>query len=155
MMNNRPRICLACSAGGHLRELQLAVGTIPDDYHCYWLTQKTTSTIDYLRDKEHVFLKNFQPTQKWTLIVNCIQAIWWVLLKRPDVVITSGAGITVPTVFFAKKLLKSKVIFINSAADVTHPSRTPVWIEKYADLFLVQWEDMLKVFPNATCCGVL
>lgn len=155
MMNNRPRICLACSAGGHLRELQLAVGTILDDYHCYWLTQETTSTKEYLRDKEHVFLTNFQPTKKWTLIVNCIQAIWWVLLKRPDVVITTGAGVTVPTVFFAKKLLKSKIIFINSAADVTHPSRTPVWIERYADLFLVQWEDMLKVFPNATCCGVL
>lgn len=154
-MNNRPKICLACSAGGHLRELQLAVGTIPDDYHCYWLTQETTSTKEYLRDKEHVFLTNFQPTKKWTLIVNCIQAIWWVLLKRPDVVITTGAGVTVPTVFFAKKLLKSKIIFINSAADVTHPSRTPVWIERYADLFLVQWEDMLKVFPNATCCGVL
>lgn len=154
-MNNRPIICLACSAGGHLRELQLAVGTIPDDYHCYWLTQETTSTKEYLKDKEHVFLTNFQPTKKWTLIVNCIQAIWWVLQKRPDVVITTGAGITVPTVFFAKKLLKSKIIFINSAADVTHPSRTPVWIEKYADLFLVQWEEMLKVFPNATCCGVL
>ena len=146
---------MACSAGGHLRELQLAVGTIPDDYHCYWLTQETTSTKEYLKDKEHVFLTNFQPTKKWTLIVNCIQAIWWVLLKRPDVVITTGAGVTVPTVFFAKKLLKSKIIFINSAADVTHPSRTPVWIERYADLFLVQWEDMLKVFPNATCCGVL
>ena len=154
-MNNRPKICLACSAGGHLRELQLAVGTIPDDYHCYWLTQETTSTKEYLRDKEHVFLTNFQPTKKWTLIVNCIQAIWWVLQKRPDVVVTTGAGVTVPTVFFAKKLLKSKIIFINSAADVTHPSRTPVWIEKYADLFLVQWEEMLKVFPNATCCGVL
>ena len=77
------------------------------------------------------------------------------LVKRPDVIITTGAGVTVPTVFFAKKLLGTKIIFINSAADVTKPSRTPVWIEKYADLFLVQWEDMLKVFPHATCCGVL
>ena len=94
-MNNRPKICLACSAGGHLRELQLAVGTIPDDYHCYWLTQETTSTKEYLRDKEHVFLTNFQPTKKWTLIVNCIQAIWWVLQKRPDVVVTTGAGVGV------------------------------------------------------------
>jgi len=48
----------------------------------------------------------------------------------------------VPTVFFAKKLLKTKIIFINSAADVTHALKTPVWIEKYADLFLVQWEEM-------------
>ena len=108
-----------------------------------------------MADKEHVFLTNFQPAKKLTLIANCIQAIGWLLIKKPDVIITTGAGVTVPTVFFAKKLLKSKIIFINSAADVTKPSRTPVWIEKYADLFLVQWEDLLKVFPQATCCGVL
>lgn len=37
--------------------------------------------------------------------------------------------------FFAKKLLGTKVIFVNSAADVTHASKTPVWIERYSDLF--------------------
>ena len=154
-MKKRPTICLACSAGGHLRELQLAIGDIPNRWHCYWLTLKTTSTKAFLKDKEHVFLTNFQPQKKWTLIINGFQAILWVLIKRPDAIITTGAGVTVPTVFFAKKLLKTKIIFINSAADVTHASKTPIWIEKYADLFLVQWEDMKKIFPNATCIGVL
>lgn len=108
-----------------------------------------------MKDKEHVFLTNFQPAKRWTLIANCIQALFWVMVKRPRVIITTGAGVTVPTVFFAKKLLKTKIIFINSAADVTHASKTPVWIEKYADLFLVQWEEMKKIFPNSICCGVL
>lgn len=151
----RPKICLACSAGGHLRELQLAIGTIPDDYNCYWLTLKTTSTKAFMKDKEHVFLVNFQPARKWTLLANSVQALFWVLVKRPDVIITTGAGVTVPTVWFAKKLLGTKVVFVNSAADVTNPSRTPVWIEKYADLFLVQWSDLQERFPNAVCCGVL
>jgi UDP-N-acetylglucosamine:LPS N-acetylglucosamine transferase len=155
MQQKNKKICLACSAGGHLRELQLAIGNIPNDYDCYWLTLKTTSTKAFLKDKEHVFLTNFQPAKKWTLLVNCIQAVFWVLVKRPDVIITTGAGVVVPTVFFAKKLLGTKVIFINSAADVVRASRTPVWIEKYADLFMVQWDDMLKIFPNAICCGVL
>lgn len=150
-----PRICLACSAGGHLRELQLAVGTIPDEMDCYWLTLKTVATRAFLRDKEHVFLVNFQPSRMWTLAVNGIQALFWILIKRPDVVITTGAGVVVPTVFFAKKLLRSRIIFINSAADVTAPSKTPRWIRKYADLFLVQWEEMKQVFPEAVCTGVL
>ena len=47
------------------------------------------------------------------------------------------------------------MIFINAAADVTHASKTPVWIEKYADLFLVQWEEMKEIFPNAIHIGVL
>lgn len=135
MLHKSPKICLACSAGGHLRELQLAIGAIPEQWDCYWLTLKTTSTKAFMADKEHVFLVNFQPAKKWTLIVNCLQAIFWVLVKRPDVIITTGAGVTVPTVFFAKKLLGTKVIFVNSAADVTHASKTPVWIERYSDLF--------------------
>lgn len=76
-------------------------------------------------------------------------------MKRPDIIITTGAGVVVPTVFFAKKLLRTKIIFINSAADVTEASKTPRWIEKYADLFLVQWEEMKQVFPNAVYTGVL
>lgn len=149
------KVCLASSAGGHLRELQLAIGTIPEDYDCYWLTLNTTSTKAFMADKEHVFLQNFQPARKWTLIVNAVQALWWVLLKRPTCIITTGAGVCVPTIAFAKRLLGTKVIFINSAADVTRASKTPVWIEKYADLFFVQWEEMKEQFPNAICCGVL
>jgi len=146
---------LACSAGGHLRELQLAIGTIPQDYDCYWLTLKTPSTKAFMADKEHVFLQNFQPHRKWTLFVNAAQALFWVFVKRPDVIITTGAGVCVPTIAFAKKFLRTKVIFVNSAADVTHASKTPVWIEPYADLFLVQWPEMQTIFPHAICCGVL
>ena len=31
MSVHKPKICLACSAGGHLRELQLAIGDIPNN----------------------------------------------------------------------------------------------------------------------------
>ncbi len=154
-MARKVKICLACSAGGHLRELQLAVGTIPEDWNCYWLTLKTTSTEAFMRDKEHVFLMNFQPSKWWTLILNSLQALFWIFAKRPDVIITTGAGVTVPTIFFAKKLLGAKVIFINSAADVTSASRTPLWVERYADLFLVQWSEMKAIFPEAIYCGTL
>ena len=153
-MNKKPRICLACSAGGHLHELTLAIGSIPKEMNCYWLTLKTTSSKDFLKDKEHIFLVNFQPHKKWTLAINSIQSLFWIFIKRPDVIITTGAGVAVPTIFFSKKLLKTKIIFINSAADVTEPSKTPVWIEKYADLFLVQWYELKKKFPNSIYCGL-
>lgn len=108
-----------------------------------------------MKDKEHVFLTNFQPARKWTLFANAIPALLWVLIKRPTCIITTGAGVCIPTIAFAKKLLGTKILFINSAADVTHASKTPLWIEKKADLFLVQWEEMKQIFPNAICCGVL
>lgn len=75
--------------------------------------------------------------------------------KTPKCNHNNGSRSSCTYCFLCKKLLKSKVIFINSAADVTHASKTPIWIEKYADLFLVQWEEMKTIFPNAICCGVL
>ena len=128
MSVHKPKICLACSAGGHLRELQLAIGDIPNNWNCYWLTLKTTSTKAFMKDKEHVFLVNFQPAKKWSLIINCIQAIFWVLIKTTQTSYHNNgkAGVAVPTVFFCqKRLLKyqSKSLF-NSAADVTHASKT-------------------------------
>lgn len=31
-----------------------------------------------------------------------MQAIFWVLIKRPNVIITTGAGVVVPTIFLQK-----------------------------------------------------
>lgn len=108
MLHKSPKICLACSAGGHLRELQLAIGAIPEQWDCYWLTLKTTSTKAFMADKEHVFLVNFQPAKKWTLIVNCLQAIFWVLVKRPDVIITTRSWCDCTYGFFRKKTIGDK-----------------------------------------------
>ena len=148
-------IFLACSAGGHLTELRRAIGTIEDDYPCCWLTMRTPFNEEFLNGRNHVYLKNLRPGSPVSVVVNAVQAAYHVLTKRPRVVITTGAGITIPTVYFAKKLLGAKVIFINSAADVTSASRTPLWIERYADLFLVQWEELMDIFPNAVCTGPL
>ncbi|MFI3297744.1 MAG: hypothetical protein R3Y59_08995 [bacterium] len=151
----RVKICLACSVGGHWRQLQLAVGDIPKERDCYWLTYKTKSTKIGMKSEEHVFLRNFQPHNKWSLIVNCMQSLFWLLVKRPNVIISTGAGVAVPTIYFGKKLFNAKVIYIASAANVTNCSRTPIWAEKYSDAFFIQWEEMKELFPNATHIGVL
>lgn len=61
----------------------------------------------------------------------------------------------IPYNLFGKLLLKSKVIYVCSAADVYTSSRTPKRAYKYSDLFCVQWKEMLKVFPKAKYIGVL
>lgn len=106
MSVHKPKICLACSAGGHLRELQLAIGDIPNNWNCYWLTLKTTSTKAFMKDKEHVFLVNFQPAKKWSLIINCIQAIFWVLIKTPKCYHNNGSWSSCTYCFLCKKATK-------------------------------------------------
>jgi UDP-N-acetylglucosamine:LPS N-acetylglucosamine transferase len=88
-------------------------------------------------------------------VVNALQSFWHLFTERPKVIISTGAGIAIPSLLFGKYLLKSKIIFIESAANVDHPSKTARFMYNHSDLFLVQWKPMLKTFPSATWVGVL
>lgn len=48
---------------------------------------------------------------------------------------------------------KIHIIYIESFARVDEASLTGKLMYPLADLFLVQWEDMLKVFPKAIYAG--
>ncbi len=151
----RVKICLACSPGGHWRQMQLAIGNIPEEYDCYWLTQRTKTTVAAMKDQEHVFVEKFLLVKKWTILVNAIQSLFWLIVKRPDVIISTGAGDTIPTIYLGKKFFKTKIIYITSAANVTESSKAPLWAEKYSDVFCIQWDEMKEIFPKAINIGVL
>jgi len=70
-----------------------------------------------------------------------------ILLKeRPDVVISTGGGeIAVPFCYVAK-LLGAKVILIETLTRITTKSAAGRLIYPIADLFLVQWEPLLKKY---------
>ena len=59
---------------------------------------------------------------------------------------------TYPVCFLAKRK-GMKIIYIESFARVDAPSLTGKLMYSLADLFLVQWEEMLEVFPKATYAG--
>ena len=51
------------------------------------------------------------------------------------------------------KLRRKKLIYIESFAKITSPTKTGKLLYKYADQFYVQWKSMLKVYPNAIYLG--
>lgn len=77
-----------------------------------------------------------------------------VVRQRPDVVITTGAGIVVFFCVFAK-LFGAKLIFIESMARIESPTLTARMLYPFADLFFVQWPGLLKFFPKAKYAGRL
>ena len=81
-------------------------------------------------------------------------SLYWVLKERPDVVISTGAGITVFFCVFAK-LLGAKLIFLESMAKVEKPTLTARMLYPFSDLFLVQWPGLLDYFPKAQYLGRL
>ena len=51
------------------------------------------------------------------------------------------------------KLFGKKLIYIESFAKVTTQTLSGKLLYKYADRFYVQWEEMLKLYPNAIYKG--
>jgi len=87
-------------------------------------------------------------------IIGAVMSGYIALIERPDVVISTGAGIVVFFCVFAK-LLGTKLIFIESMARVERPSLTARFLYPFSDLFIVQWPGLLKYFPKAKYMGRL
>ena len=134
------------SGGGHLFEL---MACIPDHSgsKLFFITQKnvhTKSSMDkakclYIIDPHMSMLK---------YLINFFQAFKIFLKLRPRVVISTGAGIAIPFILISK-FFGSKIIFIETGAMITVPSKTGKLIYKYADIFFIQYEPLLKFYPDA------
>ncbi|MFQ5645099.1 MAG: PssD/Cps14F family polysaccharide biosynthesis glycosyltransferase, partial [Thiogranum sp.] len=90
----------------------------------------------------------------WKYVVNAFQGLHMLLVERPVAIVSTGGGMSIATALIGK-LLGVKLIYVESGARVTSPSRTGKLLYRYADLFIVQWEPMLKHFPKAVYGGML
>lgn len=146
------KICCISSHGGHLHEMMGAMDGI--EGNIVWITQKTKASQATLAGKSHHFILD-PNVSKIKFAINAIQALWYLVLERPKVIVSTGSGIALPMMLFGKFLFGAKLVFVESAAMVVQPSRTGRAIYKYCDLFLIQWETLREFYPNAKYVGIL
>ncbi len=142
------KICLACSAGGHLTELS-QLEEVYRDYETFTVTFKREDTAG-LPGKVYYLLDPKRSPQK--ILVNFFEALRVVLKERPDVVMTTGAGVVVPLCIISK-MLGSKIIYIESFARINSKSLSGVMLYPFADLFFVQWEQLLDKYGSRAQYG--
>lgn len=151
------KVLFISSTGGHLNELlQLSPMFKKYDYHI--ITEYTSSTT-YLKDKYKnrvdylVFGGKEHPLSYiFKFLYNIIKSIYLFFKVKPDVIITTGTHTAVPMCYISK-LFRKKIIFIETFASINTPTLAGRMVYKIADLFLVQWEDMLKIYPKAIYKG--
>ena len=146
------RICLISSHSGHFRELLNATQDVVGD--CYYVTHGTPHTRKALADKRSYFLPD--PHRSFIRYgLNAAASLWHLVRERPQVVISTGAGLAVPTLLLSKLVLRSRIVFVETAASPITPSRTGKFAYRVADLFLVQWESLKEHYPDARYVGLL
>ena len=151
-MNNKPKICITFSSGGHFFEAMQACSKI-NNYNKFYVTFNTPHLWD-LAKKEKIYFVMHPRHNPFRLLINLFQSIIILIKEKPDVIISTGADVTVHT-FIIGKLLNRKTIYIESGANVYSPALTGMIVYHFADLFLVQWKPIKKVFPKAVVGGPL
>ena len=151
----KKKICYVASAGGHLEEI-LGLEPLRHDYESILITEKTNFKPDVWQNE--VYTVPAVNRDEWNfifkLVVIFFKGLGVLVSQRPHCIISTGALMTVP-VCLAAKFLGKRVIYIESIARVRSGSATGKLLYRFADLFIVQWETMLDVYPNAVVGGKL
>jgi beta-1,4-N-acetylglucosaminyltransferase len=157
-MKKSTSVVFISSTGGHLSELlQLSPLFAECDYHI--VTEKTPSNAKLAADypagrvaylsygtKAHLLPYLF-------IFAGNIFKSWRLYKKwRPDYVISTGTHTAVPMCKIAHRH-GARVIWIETMANATTPTQAGKMIYPIADLFVVQWESMRKVYPKAVYGG--
>ena len=144
LLNNK--IVGISSSGGHLTELQSSIPQIFIKKVIY-LTSKDGRTIESLNKSPHFFV--LEPNGvSWKYAINLFQSLILFLMIRPKIVISTGSGLAIPFLLISK-LFGSKIIFIESGARIYTASKTGRFMYKHSDIFIVQYKNLLKFYPNA------
>jgi UDP-N-acetylglucosamine:LPS N-acetylglucosamine transferase len=151
--HNKLRVCIACSAGGHLVEAR-QLAPIYSKYEHFYFTFSGGVAEELKKTNCVHTIPNIIRHNPISWIVGMILSAYIAIREKSDVVITTGAGVVVFFCIFAK-LLGAKLIFIESMATIERPTLTARFLYPFANLFIVQWPDLLKYFPKAKYMGRL
>ncbi|ADM83972.1 TPA: UDP-N-acetylglucosamine--LPS N-acetylglucosamine transferase [Streptococcus pneumoniae] len=145
------KICLVGSSGGHLTHLYL-LKPFWKDKERFWVTFDKEDTRSILGNE--TFYPCHYPTNRnlKNLIKNTVLAFNILRKERPDVIISSGAAVAVPF-FYLGKLFGAKTVYIEVFDRIDAPTLTGKIVYPVTDKFIVQWEEMKKVYPKAINLG--
>ena len=152
------KVLFIASGGGHLTEL-LQLEPLISKYDATLVSEKTKTTL-YLKERyEDVYLlaygtKDHLFRYLFIFMFNILYSLYIFLKKRPDIIITTGTHTAVPMCYIAH-LFKKKVIFIETFANITTPTMAGKLVYKIADRFIVQWPELLEIYPKAEYWGCL
>jgi UDP-N-acetylglucosamine:LPS N-acetylglucosamine transferase len=147
------RILLVGSSGGHLAQL-LALRDWWEDHERHWVTFGTADAHEALADEAVTW--GFHPTTRnvVNLVRNTRLARREIRRFKPDVVISTGAGIALPFFLFAR-VRRVVTVYLEVYDRIDSTTLTGRLCKPFTDLFLVQWEQQQQLYPGSVVVGTV
>src|SRR5574344_1995190 len=154
-LNNKDKkrsVLFIASTGGHLSEL-MQTKSLFKQYNYHIVTEKTKvddSLKEEYGDKISFLIygtKKYLIRYLFKFLANCFISLFYFFRYQPEVVVTTGTHTAVPMCYIAK-IFGSKVIFIETFANRTTKTVSGKLVYPIADTFVVQWDEMLKLYPK-------
>lgn len=145
------KLCFVASSGGHLTHLYM-LKPFWEIRERFWVTFDKEDARSLLAG-ERVYPCYFPTNRNVRNLIRNTFLAWKVLRKeRPDLIVSSGAAVAVPF-FYLGKLFGAKTIYIEVFDRIDKPTLTGRLVYPVSDEFIVQWEEMKKVYPKAKNLG--
>ena len=154
---SKRKVMFIASTGGHLEEL-LQLKSMFSNYDYSLITEKTKSNMylkDIYKDKVKYLIygtKHHFLTYPFKLFINCFISLFYYLKYRPDYIITTGVHTAGPMCCLGK-IFGSKIVYIETFANMVTKTSTGKLLYPISDKFIVQWESMKKLYPKADFGG--
>ena len=151
------RVLFISSTGGHFSEL-LQLKPLFNKYDSYIITEKDKTNENLKKEygDKLFFLPYGTRSKLFTYIFKyfylCLKTIYLFFRIRPKYIVTTGTHTAVPMCYLGK-LFGSKIIFIETFANSNTKTLSGRMIYPIANLFVVQWKEMLKLYPKAIYGG--
>ena len=149
----RLSLLLVSSAGGHLLQLY-RLKPWWREHDRVWVTFEMPDSLSLLDDERVAWA--YHPTTRNipNLFRNLVLA--WRLIRRhrPDVVVSSGAGVALPF-FLVARVFRAKTIYIEVYDRIDLPTLTGRLCYPLSNLFLLQWEQQRRFYPKGQVIGRL
>ncbi len=147
------KICLVGSSGGHLTHLYM-LKPFWNDKDRFWATFDKEDARSLLKGEK--IYPVYYPSNRSikALIINTFRAIKILRKERPDLIISSGAAPAIPF-FWIGKLMGAKTIYIEVFDRIDKSTIAGKLCYPVTDRFIVEWEEMKKVYKKAINLGAI
>ncbi|SRR5579883_2237845 len=145
------KVLLVCTSGGHFATMN-GLKSFWSKHERVWVTDRNKDT-EALVDKEKIYWLPYQPPRGiLKLIANIPPTLRILRREKPDLMISTGASVSINFAFLAW-VLGVRVVYIESISRFKELSLSGRLVYLIADEFYVQWPELCAKYPKAQFKG--